>query len=599
VVEAMGMNFANYQLLWTIPAGILLNILAWLFGRYQQKRIAAWINRPMWKNVIPDYSSSVFIWKNITLGLAILFLTISIARPQWGEREEVIQSKGMDVLFLMDLSNSMLAEDIAPSRLNRVQTFIKKTLNLLPDDRVGIVGFAGSAYLAAPLTTDFGYVAEIADSLDPNAIANQGTNIGAAINVAIKAFERGGEDDHKTSRAFVLISDGEDFGKDAMEQAEKLKKFGAGFFTVSVGLPEGAPIPIRNESGVLQTYKKDSSGKPIVSRVNKELLSKVAEAGGGKFIELVNADDAAYNLSKQLLSFTRDSNKEQRQITKIDRYMYFLAAAIFFLLANLMIGYRKRNAGSVSALLSILIFFCSISSQAQTFDSYLNAKQGSSLYKNGEFENSAKAYETSRKEDQDSATLQFNEATALAKDKKNEDAIFNFQEATKKALSQGDYETAAKSLYNEGLTQAELKNLPESYNKLTKAIEMAKISTQPELEKKAREALTALIQKQKQKSQQDKESKDKPGEKGEQKDKKDSDPKNQKDQKDPKDQKDQKGQNKPKPEEDGKKRQFKSGTVSKDVAESIMNDLSDREKQLYQSRMKERKPREVQNEKDW
>ena len=174
-------------------------------------------------------------------------------------------------------------------------------------------------------------------------------------------------------------------------------------------------------------------------------------------------------------------------------------------------------------------------------------------------------------------------------------------EATKKALSQGDYETAARSLYNEGILHSEEKKLPEAYDRLTKAIEVAKISNLQEIEKKAREALTTLIEKQKQQSKSDKDKKD-------EKDKKDKDSQG----KDPKDQKDKGDQKKdsepndqqkqdqkdPKQMENGK-RQFKSGTLSKDVAESIMNDLSDREKQLYQKRMKEHKPREVPNDKDW
>lgn len=594
------MSFANTHLLWLMPAAIILGLFAHFYGRQQQRKMSRWINRSLWQQVIPEYSDRVYLVKNITLTLCLFFMAFSLARPQWGEKEELIQSNGMDVLFLLDLSNSMLAEDVPPSRLNRAQTFIKKTLNTLADDRVGIVAFAGSAYLAAPLTTDFGYISEVVDSLDPNAISNQGTDIGLAIDVGMKAFERGGEDDHKTSRAFVLISDGEDFGEEANQAAEKLKKFGAGFFVMSVGLGEGAPIPLRNEAGILQTYKKDNAGKPILSRVNKEHLSKIADLGGGKFTELVNADDAAYTLSKQLLSFGRDSNKEQRQVTKIDRYPYFLAIAIFFLFLHLCVGYSKAKIKRVKGISLGLIFlgFLGHDANAQTLDSYLNSKQAKKLYETKDFENSAAGYDASRKEDTENPAIQFNQGTALAKAKRNDEAVVQLQEATKKSLATGDYETAAKSLYNEGVTRGEMKNIPESYDRLSKAIEMAKISKQPELEKKAREALAAIAQQQQQ-QQKDKDKKDDQKNDSGQDQKKEQEKKDPKDDKDQKDQKDKKDQKGPPKSEDGKKREFKSGTLSKDVAESVMNDLSDREKQLYKKRMKERKSREAQNDKDW
>jgi Ca-activated chloride channel family protein len=599
-------NFANPSAFWMLILVILGITGAILYGQRLQNRLSRWIDRKFWPTLIPEFSSKVFFRKTLWLGLSLFFLVIALARPQWGEHEEMIRSEGMDILFLLDLSTSMNAEDTPPSRLNRAQTFIKKTLQNLADDRVGIVAFAGKAFLTVPLTTDFGYVAEVTDTLNPDAMVSQGTNIGAAIETGIKAFERSSEDDHKTSRAIILISDGEDFGPDATAAAKKLKDFGAGFFTLSVGTPEGAPIPLRNESGILQTYKKDRSEKPVLSRVNSELMAKLAESGGGTFIELVNPDDAAYTITKSLRSYGRDAKKEPRQVVKIDRYMYFVAASLFFLLLNLCTGYRKI------LILCLLFFPFSGSVQAQTLESYFQSKKGERQYLNKDYDNSAKSFEESRKNESENPSIQYDEATALAKGKHGEDAIFNFGEATKKALSQGDYETAAKSLYNEGITQVEQKNLKEAYDRLTKAIELAKVSEQPEIEKKAREALMSMIQKQKDKNKQDQENKDqkqdpkdqkdqnKSGGSGqENKDQKDKKDQNKKDQ-DKKDQGQKKDQKKdPQQTEDGKKREFKSGTLSKDVAESIMNDLSDREKQLFQHRMKERKTREMPNDKDW
>ena len=583
----MGISFANPSAFWALlfVAGFLT--VGFIYPSILQTRLSKWMDKKFWPDLIPDFSKNVFLRKMIWLSLSFLFLVIALARPQWGEQEEMIRSQGMDILFLLDLSNSMYSEDTPPSRLNRAQTFIKKTLQNLADDRVGIVAFAGKAFLTVPLTTDFGYVAEVTDTHDPSMMLNQGTDIASAIDTAIKAFERGGEDDHKVSRAIILISDGEDFGKDALTAAKKLKDFGAGFYTLAVGTPEGAPIPVRNESGILQTYKKDLSGKTVLSRVNRELMSKIADAGGGTFQELINPDDAAYTITQSLQHMGRDAKKEQREVVKIDRFPYFVAISIAFLLLNLFTGYRK-----LFTVMFFLLLLPSIS-HAQTFGSYLDSKKAEKLYQSKNFDDSAKAFEAAQVNDAENPTLKFNEGTALAKGKHDEDAVFNLNEATKKALSQGDYDTAAKSLYNEGVTQADQKNLKEAYDRLTKAIELSKISNQPEIEKRAREALLSLIQKQKQKSKEDQDKKDQQ----DQQDKKDD--KQQDKQQPSKPQNKDQGNKDPNQTEDGKKRQFKSGTISKDVAESIMNDLSDREKQLYQHRLKERKTRETPNEKDW
>jgi tetratricopeptide (TPR) repeat protein len=241
-------------------------------------------------------------------------------------------------------------------------------------------------------------------------------------------------------------------------------------------------------------------------------------------------------------------------------------------------------------LLLALLFGGSLnhSAHADTFGGYWKNRRAVGEYEKGKFEDSVRVFESAREADPDNSMIDFNHATALAKAKKDEDAIHHFGQTTKKALNDGDYATAAKSLYNEGLVHKQNQNFDEAFHQLTNAVEMAKISKQPDLEKKARQA---LLQASEQKQKKDQEKKD--GGKGEGKD---SDKKDQK-KKEESPEENENGNRKQRPEEG--KREFKSGTLSKEVAESIMNDLSDREKQLYQRKMKERKVREQQNEKDW
>ncbi len=592
------MNFANPRAL-----HLLFFIIAGLCGSYfysvfLRRRFSKWLDEALWPTVMPDFSFSVLKRKFIFLTLGLFFLLIAMARPQWGQHEEMIETKGMDVLFLLDLSNSMLAEDTPPSRLNRAQNFIRDLLRDLENDRAGIITFAGKAFLAVPLTNDFDYVTEMADTLDPSTMASQGTNIGQAIEVAIHAFERGAEDHHKQSRAVVLISDGEDFGESAMKGAAKLKDFGSGFFTLSVGTSEGAPIPIRNESGVLQTYKKDFSQKTVLSRVNRPLLASLAEAGGGTHVELINPEDAAYTVAKALKSMSRDDQKSKMEVVRIDRFQYFLALALFFFMLHLFTGYLPARWRAFV----LLLILASPASEAQSFSTYLNSKKAENAYQKKQFDDSVAHYEEAKKTESENPVLGFNQGTALARSKRIDEALIQLAESEKRALGQGDFETAAKALYNEGLLHSEQKNMQESFDRLTKAIELAKRSGQSELEEKARQALTKVFEKQQQQSKEKQQSKDQQSNDQGQDKKPPQDSKQDKgksgENEKPADSKPRKPQGN-QPDQGGKNRQFNGSTLSKDVAESIMNDLSDREKQLYQRRLGDRKPREAPNDKDW
>jgi Ca-activated chloride channel family protein len=574
------MNFANPSALLLLPAIMLISTFGYFHAKSLQKRLGEWIRPEFWKLVIPDFSIAVFNRKHLFLVPGLLFLALASARPQWGEREELVETRGMDILFLLDLSNSMLAEDTPPSRLNRARTFIRNTLGNLGDDRAGIVSFAGKAFLTVPLTNDFDYVTEMAESLDPSSMSSQGTRIGEAIDVAIRAFERAAEDTRKNSRAVILISDGEDFGEHAIRAAARLKDFGAGFFTLSVGTAEGAPIPLRDERGVLQTYKKDSSQKPVISKVNRPLLARLAEAGGGMHLELINPDDAAYRVAKYIRGLSRDEQKKRMEVIRIDRFQIFLLIGVIFLVLHLFTGYRKAVFRRSAA--AILFFLLPGTSNADSPYSYWQSRRGLDQYTDKKYEESANSYKKALEEDPGNPLLFFNQGTALGQSENKDEAVSNLQEATKRALSRGDFETAAKSLYNEGILHQKNQASKESFDRLTKAIELAKRSGLAEVEEKARKALAASFdQHQKQPKKQEN--------------------KQEQDQKSA-------GNNNQKPEsgspggpeeENGKQRKFTGKTLSRDVAESLMNDLADREKQLIQKKLGGRRQKEVADEKDW
>jgi Ca-activated chloride channel family protein len=609
------MNFAQPHQLWWLLIVIVLSIVFYRVGIHQRKKVERWIHPSLWKSIIPEYSQKTYYWKSLFLCLSMIFLVIALARPQWGEKEETVPTEGLDLFFVVDLSTSMLAEDAAPSRLARAQVFIKKTLQNLSSDRVGVIGFAASPVLSVPLTTDFQYVSEIVDSMDPHSIPSQGTQLSLALEAAMKALERSGEDRNKTSRAVILITDGEDFGADAMAAAKKIKEFGTYFASFHVGTTEGAPIPIRDDSGVLQTYKKDRAGKPVLSKVNPDLLEKISTVAGGKSLALVNADDSAYLLVKQLKALKRGRIEDQRVVTRIDRFILFLIPAFIFLLSFLFTGYRW------AAVMFIMIPLAGEANETSSVRSYWEARRGEKSYQNKNFPSAAQSFQSAQKKDTDNPALIFNEATALAQPQDNstqtpgtpnapdpqnqkdhaKTAASKFNQATQKALNQGDYELAAKSLFNEGILHAKNKNNAEAFDRLSKAAEIAKLSKQPDLENLAREELArlAISQKEEQKNK-SKDQQDKKDEQDNKKnEKKESDPNKSGSENDKGNDPEKKNTDQQNKSGVEPKREYKSGTVSKDVAESIMNDLSDREKQLYQNRNKKEKRPGSANENDW
>ncbi len=380
-----GISFAHIQALLLIPALIALFALLSYASARSRKKIESWINPSLWNQIIPEFNKKTHRLKHALLTLSVIFICIALARPQWGEVDEVIQTEGMDIFVLLDLSNSMLAEDASPSRLARARTFIKKLLQQIENDRVGVIGFAGNAQLSVPLTTDFQYVGDLVDTLDPGTIPSQGTNISEAIDAATRALERSGEGEHKNTRSIILITDGEDFGEDALVAAKKIKEFGAGFFALSVGTTDGAPIPLRTDNGILQTYKKDSSGKTVLSKVNKDLLAKVADHAGGQFFELVNPDDAAFALAKQLKRFNRGGKQEQRVIIKIERFTWFVFMGLVFLFLYLSTGYKKARIFFIGFLVfgaSHLFSSRAFASNTDSVRSYLKSRNGNAQYGN-------------------------------------------------------------------------------------------------------------------------------------------------------------------------------------------------------------------------
>ncbi len=327
-------------LMLVIPVFILLYILA---RQLKKKAFYTFGDWPLLLRLMPDYSGSRGTLKLILLCAAWALIVVGLADPQTGSKLEKIKRQGIDLVFALDVSNSMLAQDIAPSRLERAKQAITRLLDNLENDRVGLVLFAGKAYVQMPLTTDYSATRLFLANINPGMIPVQGTAIGDAIETAASCFGK-----TKQSRAIILITDGENHEDDAVEAAHSAVSNGIKVYTIGMGLPDGAPIPLYN-SGMQIGYKKDRQGNTVISRLDDKLLKEIAAAGKGVYIRANNSQAGVKEVFDQINSLEKVEYDSQIFSDYEDRYQFFLLAGLLLLVIEALISDKKsRLAGRLN-----------------------------------------------------------------------------------------------------------------------------------------------------------------------------------------------------------------------------------------------------------
>ena len=278
------------------------------------------------------------ILKAALIILGILFMTLALARPQIGTRLEEVRREGVNIIVALDVSLSMLAEDIKPNRLAKAKHEISAFIDLLEGDRIGLIAFAGEAFVQCPLTLDYGAAKTFLDIMDPSLIPEPGTNVGEAIALAIKNFEA----QERKYKVLVLITDGEDHGGEPVRMAEVADKEGIVIYTVGIGSPKGVPIPLYGGGGNQKGFKKDRKGEVILTKLDQITLGKIALTSGGKYYQSVTGE------VKLELVYNEISKMEKKELASMkfsqfeDRFQYILTIAIILLLVELFIPERKK-----------------------------------------------------------------------------------------------------------------------------------------------------------------------------------------------------------------------------------------------------------------
>lgn len=329
-------RFAHIELLWlllAVPALIGLHI--WMTRR-KRRQLEAFGDPELVQELMPNASRVRPHVKFSMQLLALVLLIVGIARPQYGTKEQTVKRQGIEVMVALDISNSMLAEDVAPSRLEKAKQMLSKMVDDMVDDKLGLVVFAGDAFTQIPITCDYVSAKMYLQSITPDLIPAQGTAIGKAIHTSMQGF---GAEDTEKSRAIILITDGENHEDDAQAAAKAAKEKGIHVFVVGIGKPEGSPIPDGHGG-----YKKDKSGQTVVSRLSEEMCKEVAAAGGGMYVRADNSNSANRALQKEL-----DKLGKQEIETKVftdynEQYQSFVLLALLVLVVEFFIFGRKNKS---------------------------------------------------------------------------------------------------------------------------------------------------------------------------------------------------------------------------------------------------------------
>ena len=320
-------------LLVSIPVFIAAYIA---YTRRKRRQLASFGDRELVEALMPNASRVRPTVKFSILMLALALLIFASARPQFGQSERTEKRQGIEAIVALDISNSMMAEDVAPNRLDRAKQMLSKMMDQMVNDKVGLVVFAGDAFIQLPITCDYVSAKMFLNTIQPSLIKTQGTAIGQALATSIRCF--GEQSD--ASRVIILITDGENHEDDAVAVAQRAKEEGIKVLVVGIGKPEGSPIPVAGTNN----FMKDREGNVVVSRLNEEMCREIAQAGGGIYVRCDNTNTAMRALQKELDKLATQEIETQVFTDYNEQFQSFALIALLLLVIDFFIFNRKNKA---------------------------------------------------------------------------------------------------------------------------------------------------------------------------------------------------------------------------------------------------------------
>ena len=405
----------------------LLAVIRWLMVRQQKKRLRQFGDPDLVKELMPNVSRFRPLVKFCLLLMALSLLIVMLARPQFGTKISHEKRTGIETIIAMDISNSMLAEDVTPSRLDRAKMMVENLVDNFTNDKIGLIVFAGDAFIQLPITSDYVSAKMFLSSIDPSMMATQGTDIATAISMASRSFTQ----EEGIGKAIIVITDGEDHEGGALEAAKEAKDRDHRVYVLGVGSPKGAPIPIGNGD-----FMKDNTGQTVMTGLNEEMCRQIAQAGGGAYIHVENNSSAQEKLDEELDKLAKKETEttiysdydEQFQAVGIIALLLLIIEACLMevknpLLRNVSLFKRKK----VATLLLLLLVAGAATAQS---DRQL-VHQGNKQYRAGNYADAEVLYRKAIEKNNRNPQAVYNLGLALMKQQKDSAAVQQFMDAGK------------------------------------------------------------------------------------------------------------------------------------------------------------------------
>jgi len=406
----------------------ILALVRFVSYRNQKKRLRKFGDPALLKALMPDVSRfrpSVKFW---ILEGALALLIVMLARPQMGTKINHEKRVGIETIIAMDISNSMRAEDIVPSRLDRSKMMVENLVDHFSNDKIGLIVFAGDAFVQLPITSDYVSAKMFLSSIDPSMIATQGTDIATAIDMATHSFTQ----EEGIGKAIVVITDGEDHEGGAVEAAQAAKDNGMRVYVLGVGSVNGAPVPIPGTGD----YMKDNSGNTVMSALNEDMCKQVAQAGGGAYIHVENNSAAQEQLDNELDKLAKKETTTTIYSEFDEQFQAFGILAVLLLILEICI-YDRRNPllkkislfGGKKNVAVMLLLLVTVASSAQTDRQYI--RQGNRQFHTGDYANAEVSYRKAIEKNPKNPQAAFNLGNALMAQKKDSAAVEQYENASK------------------------------------------------------------------------------------------------------------------------------------------------------------------------
>ncbi len=420
-------RFEEPTYLYLLAALPLIAILRWLLERKQQKRLKLFGDPTLLRQLMPDVSRMRPVVKFWMLLAALALIIVMMARPQMGTRISHEKRTGIESIIAMDISNSMLAEDVTPSRLDRTKMMVENLVDNFTDDKIGLIVFAGDAFVQLPITSDYVSAKMFLSEIDPSLIATQGTDIATAINMAANSFTQ----QQGVGKAIIVVTDGEDHEGGALEAAKAAKKKGMRVYVLGVGSDKGAPIPLGNGD-----YMKDKTGNTVMTKLNEDMCRQIAEAGGGAYIHVDNNSNAQRQLDNELAKLSKKEMQSTIYSDFDEQFQAFGIIAIILLILEICILEsknpiaRRLNIFGRKQRVATLVLALIVSSATFAQNDRRYIVQGNKLFREGQFDQAEVAYRKAIEKNPRNPQAHYNLGNSLMAQKKDSAAVQSFQKST-------------------------------------------------------------------------------------------------------------------------------------------------------------------------